>query len=122
MSKERAIWILLIILGAMYVDRKQAEIESLIGLSKINKASNEIKNSQINDMLVDYRKISRSEYDKGFKDGQGHALISIMNQKDILGYKEGYHAGIDEFYKNQDQNILKSNNNSLEAPASTTKY
>lgn len=87
---------LLLVLSVMYIDRKEAYIESLEVLDKNNQLSHRLQSDQINDMLLDYDQLSRSEYNKGFEDGKIHALISVIHEEEINSYADGYHAALSQ--------------------------
>ena len=97
MNKERVIWMLLLILSVMYIDRKEAKIDSLEILDKNNQLASKVQSDQITDMLLDYESLSRSEYNKGFEDGKAHALISVIYKEDINSYSDGYHSALSQF-------------------------
>jgi hypothetical protein len=96
MNKERIIWMLLLVLSVMYIDRKEAHIEGLEILDKNNQLSHRLQSDQINDMLLDYDQLGRSEYSKGFEDGKTHALVSVMHEEEINSYADGYHAALSQ--------------------------
>ena len=96
MNKERIIWMLLLVLSAMYIDRKEAHIENLESLDRNNQLSHRLQSDQISEMLSDYDQLGRSEYNKGFEDGKTHALVSVMHQEEINSYADGYHAALSQ--------------------------
>jgi hypothetical protein len=97
MNKERMIWMLLLILSVMYIDRKEAKIDSLEILDKNNQLTSKVQSDQIADMLLDYESLSRSEYNKGFEDGKAHALVSVIYEQEINSYADGYHSALSQF-------------------------
>ena len=99
MNKERIIWMLLLVLSVMYIDRKEAKIDSLEILDKNNQLASKVQSDQISDMLLDYESFSRSEYSKGFEDGKSHALISVIYEEEINSYSDGYHSALSQLMK-----------------------
>jgi hypothetical protein len=96
MNKERIIWMLLLVLSVMYIDRKEAHIENLESLDRNNQLSHRLQSDQISEMLSDYDQLGRSEYGKGFQDGKTHALVSVMHEEEINSYADGYHAALSQ--------------------------
>jgi len=59
--------------------------------------ANRILKSQVEELVYTVDLKESEIYNKGFEAGKTQLGIALMNGKAMIGYKEGYHAALDQF-------------------------
>lgn len=96
-NKERLIWVSALILGALFCDRKVAEVERLETLDKHRQVSSEIQSNQLLELSQKMNELALNKYQEGFEVGKTQALIATLNKEVLFDYSEGYHAAVNQF-------------------------
>ena len=96
-NKERYIWIGVFVLGCLFCDRKMSQIETLESLDRHNQLNSQIQADQINELSNLINQSNSVAYEKGFREGESHAMVTAINGGNLKDYKDGYHAALAQF-------------------------
>lgn len=104
-NTERLFWLSGIILLAFFCMHKINYVENLELLDKNNQLSYRLQVDQINDLENQLKQAEDLGYDRGFQEGESHALIASFYGKNLYDYADGYHAALLQFANNNDSNM-----------------
>jgi len=96
-NKERIIWFTCLIFLAFYINTIIKNLNEYKILRDNYNFSFKLQQDEISHMVRTETNKLKLEYDRGFRDGNRHALILSMNKDSLLSYSDGYHAAIDQF-------------------------
>jgi hypothetical protein len=96
-NKERYLWIGVLILACLFCDRKMSQIETLESLDKHNQLNSQIQSDQINELSNLINQSNSVAHEKGFREGESHAMVTAINGGNLKDYKDGYHAALTQF-------------------------
>ena len=108
-NTERIIWLSILILGAFFCENQVSKVESLELLNQQIQISLNLKNDQLLELSQKIPLLSAEKYNQGLESGKTQAMIASMNDKNIIEYKDGYHAALSQFnFNNQDKFVYKT--------------
>jgi hypothetical protein len=96
-NKERLIWVSVVIIFAFFCENKLSQVENLEFLNEHNRLNSQIQRDQINELSSIMNQSDSVSYEKGFREGESHAMVTAINGDNLKDYKDGYHAAIDQF-------------------------
>jgi|TARA_Y100000289_G_scaffold62654_1_gene72162 hypothetical protein len=104
-NTERLFWLSGIILLSFFCMQKISYIEDLEILDKKSELSYRLQMDQMHDLTRELDRIETRGYDRGFKEGESHALISSINGTSLYDYADGYHAAISQLSLDNESKI-----------------
>ena len=96
-NKERIIWFTCLIFLTFYINTIVKNLNQYEILRDNYNLSFKLQQDEISHIVRSEANSLKLEYDRGFRDGERHAIILTMNKGSILSYSDGYHAAIDQF-------------------------
>lgn len=104
-NQERLFWLVgIVILSFFCIDRIDS-IEKLEVLDRNNQFSHRIQSDQINELNQKLLQIDGVYYDRGFREGEAHALLKSIKGDSLYDYADGYHAALIQFANKDKVNI-----------------
>jgi hypothetical protein len=104
-NKERLFWLSGIVFISFLCLNKMDQIENLKILDRTNNLSHRIQADQINELENQLKQVEDLGYNRGFQEGESHALISSFYGKNLYNYADGYHAALLQFANDNDSNM-----------------
>ena len=82
-------------------------MQSLEILDKNNQFAYRLQSDQINDLNQKLNESEMMHYDRGFREGESHALLKYIKGDSLYDYADGYHAALFQFANDNKTNIDK---------------
>lgn len=106
-NKERLFWLSGIIFLSFFCINRIDSVEKLEILDRTNQFSYRLQLDQINELSQKLIEGKDSYYDRGFREGESHALLKSISGDSLYDYADGYHAALSQFTNENMPNIDK---------------